>query len=68
MLSIILIGIGAVSFYLIQRLRLPTTKSTIIDYTNYLTLPDKPSSYAESPFYVPFKYLLPVDFLREGDV
>jgi hypothetical protein len=57
-------GGAAAYFYLKYFHPLPS----MIDYINYIDLPEKPALYMDSEVYVPYNFLLPVSFLRNGDV
>lgn len=61
-----LIALGAGGMHVFRKRQQKSVK-IVLDYQNFLLLQDKPDSYQASQFYVPFKFILPAEYLRSGD-
>ena len=45
-----------------------TSIGPMLDYHNFELLPDRPNTYVGGDVYPEFKFILPAEFMREGDV
>ena len=71
---ILTLGAGALIYFAISRLagyvgkKGLAEKELVLDYQNMIMLPDKPHDYKSSKYYLPFKYVLPKEYVSVGNV
>ena len=72
--AIFFVGLGALIYFIISKIVVAVNskplaeKELVLDYQNMLMLPDKPHDYQSSKYYLPFKYVLPKEYVMVGNV